>query len=198
MLVFAKQKLVLMAMPKTGTSALETALSPYADVVLRNPPILKHTPAYRFAHKLVPYLASSGLTDLETLCCVRHPVSWLGSWYRYRSRPYLNGHPNSTRDVSFEDFVNEYTKGKPQEFAKVGSPSRFVRDRNGAFFVDHMFQYEQFDKLIAFLEDRLGYDILLDRENVSPQGDLTLSDKTKAKLERKRPEMFDDWHAARR
>ena len=37
MLVFAKEKLVLLALPKTGTTAIEEALAARADVALRNP-----------------------------------------------------------------------------------------------------------------------------------------------------------------
>jgi len=190
MLVFPKQKLVFLAMPKTGTTALEAALAPKAGMVMRDPPILKHTPAYRYNRRLRPYLDSCGLDDLELICVVRHPIGWLGSWYRYRQRADKDGMPNSTKGVSFDDFVNEYAKGSPAPYAHVGSPEKFIRRGSGEIIVDHLFQYEQFDKLIAFFEDRLGIDKLdLKQRNVSPDGDLTLSEKTEDKLMRKRPEM---------
>lgn len=198
MLVFTKKKLVLMAMPKTGTTALEAALAPKADIVLRDPPILKHTPAYRYNRKLRPYLEACGFDDLELACVVRHPIGWLGSWYRYRQRDDKDGTSNSTKGIAFDDFVNEYAKGSPAPWAHVGSPEKFLRRGSGEIIVDHLFQYEQFDKLIAFLEERLELDITLKERNVSPDGDLTLSEKTEAKLMRKRPEMYSDWELARR
>ena len=48
MLVFWKERLVFLAVPKTGTTALEGALAPKAALVFRDPPILKHTPLYRY------------------------------------------------------------------------------------------------------------------------------------------------------
>jgi len=121
MLVFWKEKLVFLAVAKTGTTALEGALAPRAALVVRDPPILKHTPIYRYNRFLRPYLEKGGADDLETTALVRHPVSWLGSWYKYRGRDDLKGHQNSTADVSFDEFVDEYTKGRPAPFANVGS-----------------------------------------------------------------------------
>lgn len=198
MLVFAKEKLVLLALPKTGTTALEEALAPRADMALRNPPILKHTPAYRYGRYLKPYLGKCGLDDLQVVCAVRHPIGWLGSWYRYRQRPAVDGKPQSTKDVSFDDFVNDYAKGDPSSWSHVGDPKKFVRGSDGEMAVDHLFQYEQMDKLVAFFEDRLNIEIALEKRNVSPQGDLTISRQTENKLMRKRPELYSDWEAARR
>jgi hypothetical protein len=42
MLVFWKAKLVLLAVPKTGSTALEAAFGPWADAAFLNPPRLKH------------------------------------------------------------------------------------------------------------------------------------------------------------
>ncbi|AKS45885.1 hypothetical protein SAMN05444287_0988 [Octadecabacter temperatus] len=198
MLVFAKEKLVLLALPKTGTTAIEEALSARADMALRNPAILKHTPAYRYIRYLEPYLGKCGVSDLEVVCTVRHPIGWLGSWYRYRQRSAVDGKPQSTKGVSFDDFVNDYAKGDPTSWSHVGDPKKFVRDNEGELAVDHMFQYEQLDKLVDFLEERLDFKISLEKHNVSPVGDMTLSRQTENKLMRKRPELYSDWEAARR
>lgn len=128
-------------------------MAPRAALVVRDPPILKHTPVYRYNRFLRPYLEKGGADDLESMAVVRHPVSWLGSWYRYRSRDDLKGHPNSTANISFDTFVDEYTKGKPAPFAQVGSPSKFLRLGDGTIGVDHLFQYEQMDQALGFLED---------------------------------------------
>lgn len=198
MLVFAKEKLVFLALPKTGTTALEGALEPMAAVVLRGAPNLKHTPGYRYEAYLKTYLGKCGLTNLQTTCVVRDPVDWLGSWYRYRARPAKDGTPNSTANMSFDAFVDEYSSDDPAPWARVGSPPRFIRDNNKAVMIDHLFQYEQMDKLVAFLEDRLGKVIDLPRRNVSPAADMRLSAPTRSKLETKHPQMFQDWESAHR
>lgn len=198
MLVFAKEKLVFLALPKTGTTALEAALEPRAAMILRKQPNLKHTPGYRYDAYLKTYLHKCGLRDLETLCVLRHPVDWLGSWYRYRARPAKDRSPNSTKSMSFDTFVAEYASDDPAPWARVGYPPRFIRDNDGRVMVDHLFQYEQMDKVVTFLEDRLRLTLELPRRNVSPTADMTLSETTKARLETRHAQMFEDWAAAKR
>jgi hypothetical protein len=199
MLVFWKERLVFLAVPKTGTTAIEGALAPKAALVFRDPPILKHTPLYRYRRLVEPYLMKAGEVDLETIAVIRHPVDWLGSWYRYRRRDDLAGHPNSTREISFDDFVVEYTKGKPAPFADVGSQAKFLasggEDKAG---VDHLFHYEDQPRMLAFFEERFGEPIALKRLNVSPPMALALKPETLARLEKKRIDEFEAWEKAGR
>jgi len=198
MLVFAKEKLVFLALPKTGTTALEDALEGHAAMVLRKAPNLKHTPGFRYEKFLKTYLGKCGLTNLQTLCIIRNPVDWLGSWYRYRSRPAKDGQSNSTKEVTFDTFVAEYASDEPAVYARIGSPPRFIRDNDGRVMVDHLFQYEQLELAVSFLEDRLSTKIDLPLRNVSPAKDMSLTAQTVAKLERVHPQMFEDWDAAKR
>lgn len=198
MLVFAKEKLVFLALPKTGTTALEAALEGHAAMALRKPPNLKHTPGFRYEKFLKTYLGKCGLTNLQTMCVIRHPVDWLGSWYRYRSRPAKDGSANSTKDMTFDAFVTEYSKSDPAHWARIGSPPRFIRDNDGRVMVDHLYQYEQLDLAVSFLEHRLNTKIDLPVQNVSPRKDMSLSTKTTAHLETVHAQMFEDWHAAYR
>src|SRR6056297_3941191 len=149
MLVFWKERLVVLAVPKTGTTAL------------------------------------------EAVAVLREPVDWLKSWYRYRHREGLAGHPNSTRGMSFDVFVTDYCRGRQPAHAKVGSPARFVRDGQGEIAVDHLFRYESQARLVRFLEERLGASPVPERLNVSPSIEITLSPKVEATLRRKRPEEFE-------
>ena len=199
MLVFWKERLVFLAVPKTGTTAIEGALAPKAALVFRDPPILKHTPLYRYRRLVEPFLMKAGKIELETLAVIRHPVDWLGSWYRYRRRDDLVGHPNSTREISFDDFVIEYTKGKPAPFADVGSQAKFLtsggEDKLG---IDHLFRYEDQPRMLAFFEERFGEPIALKRLNVSPPMALALKPETLARLEKKRTDEFEAWESAGR
>jgi len=194
-LVFWKEKLVLLAVPKTGTTALEGALAPRASLVLRDPPILKHSPVYRYRRFLAPFFEQAGGQVMETVAGVREPVDWLGSWYRYRHRDDLVGHPNSTRGISFDDFVSEFAKGKPAPFAAVGTQAKFLLDPEGRIGVDHLFRYEAQDRLLAFLSERLNMAITLPRLNVSPAVALALGPEAEARLRRKCPAEFEVWEA---
>lgn len=196
MLVFWKERLVFLAVPKTGTTALEEALAPRADMVIRNPPELKHANVTRYQRWIEPFLEKAGGPRPETVAVVRHPVDWLKSWYRYRHRDDLVGHPNSTRDLSFDAFVDDYCRETQPPHAHVGSQANFVTDSKGVLRIDHLFRYEESGRLHDFVEARLGYRPEPRRANVSPVVDLALSPGVEARLRRKRPEEFDIWDEA--
>ena len=198
MLVFWKENLVLLAVPKTGSTALQGALAPRASMVFRDPPEIKHAPCYRYKRFLKPYFVQAGGQKPELMAIVRNPVDWLGSWYRYRTREELIGHENCTRDISFDDFVLEYCKGQPAPFANVGSQNKFLRINDGDIGAQHLFQYEQWDKVIAYLEERLEFKITLKQKNVSPTMNLTLSAELVEKLREKRAVEFEVWELGRR
>lgn len=185
MLVFYKERLVFLSVPKTGTTALETSLRDRADMVISDPPELKHAPVYRYNRFFRPMFDKVCDARMETLAMMREPISWLGSWYRYRRRPYMQGRANSTHDVSFDDFVLAYMKGDKPGFARVGSQAKFLEPRPNGTSVDHLFRYENMDRLVAFLEERLQTKILTDRANVSPQMNLTLSPEVEKRFRRK-------------
>jgi len=190
MLVFYKERLVLLSVPKTGTTALQTALRDRADIVISDPPELKHAPVYRYNRFFRPMFEKVCGIEMDTIAVMREPVSWLGSWYRYRHRPFMKGKTNATHDVSFDGFVQAYLRGKRPGFANVGSQAKFLEPRPNGTSVTHMFRYEEPGRLAEFLSARLGAMPALNRENVSPGMKLDLSDDTKRKYRRKCSEEF--------
>lgn len=199
MLVFWKERLVLLAVPKTGTTALAAALAPRAGMVLRDPPALKHISVVRFRRLVLPMLRKAGGEDFETVAVVREPIAWLSSWYRYRFREEIAGQPQSTRKFGFDDFVRTYAAGRSDPCAAVGSQARFVDDGQGAIGVTHLFRYEEPERFLAFLARRLGaLPNSLPRRNVSPVMDVTLSPETEAFLRERRPAEFTVWEQAGR
>lgn len=190
MLVFYKEHLVFLSVPKTGSTAYETALRDRADMVISDPPELKHAPVYRYNRFFRPMFEKVCNVEMETLAVMREPISWLGSWYRYRRRPFMAGKPNATHGISFDDFVLAYLKGDRPGFANVGSQAKFLEPRPNGVRVTHLFRYEEPEKLNRFLEERLGTSIETARENVSPEMALELSAKTEARYRRKCAEEF--------
>lgn len=198
MLVFWNEGLVLLAVPKTGTTALEGALAPHAAMVLRGPPQLKHVNIHRYRQVIQPLLRDLDDRPMETVAVIREPIDWLGSWYRYRHRPELDGHHRSTKGMTFDEFVGEYTLDMPALFARVGSQATFLLEADGKVGVTHLFQYEEQDVLIAFLEERLQIRIKLPWLNASPDVPLHLSAEMEAHLRQERPTEFALWEGARR
>lgn len=190
MLVFYKERLVFLSVPKTGTTAYQTALRDRADIVVADPPQLKHAPVYRYNRFFRPMFEKVCNAEMETLAVMREPVSWLGSWYRYRRRPFMQGKPNSTHDMTFDAFVLAYLKGQKPSFANVGSQAKFLEPRPNGTRVTHLFRYEDQDRLQDFLEARLGLRPQLARENASPDMPLALSPDVEARLRRKCAEEF--------
>lgn len=195
MLVFWDQKLILLSVPKTGTTALEGALSPFADIVIRNPPTLKHAPVYRYRRFLKPlFIQGAGAKEdeLTTVAVMRNPIDWLSSWYRYRHRDALVGHQNSTRGISFDDFATEHMKGKPAPFANVGSQSKFLLDGDGNLGVDYLFKYET-GAIKPWLEQRLDVTVTLNQRNVSPKLETRLSPEIEQRYRDKYAADFSLW-----
>ncbi|NEK23554.1 gamma-glutamyl kinase [Sulfitobacter sp. JBTF-M27] len=185
MLVFFKERLAFLSVPKTGTTAYEAALAPRADIVISEPPMLKHAPVYRYNRFIRPMFEKVCGAEMELMAVMREPVSWLGSWYRYRQRPFMQGKTNSTHGISFDDFVLAYMKGDKPGFADVGSQFQFMKTQPNGTGITHHFRYEDQPRLKAFLEDRLGIELSLTRENVSPQMPLALSPNIEQRFKRK-------------
>lgn len=195
MLVFWKENLALLAVPKTGTTAIEKALAPHASMAILDPPVLKHLPIYRYDRFLKPFFLRAADKELETAALVRNPIDWLGSWYKYRARPSLKGTVNSTADMSFDNFVLEAIKGESAPYAHVGSQLKFLTNRDDSVGATHMFRYEDMPRYIDFLETRLNRKIDLAQVNVSPERNLDLSTAVEEKLRRKWIEEFALWES---
>ena len=173
MLIFWRQRLVVLANPKTGTTALEEALAPLASVVVQRPPQLKHTGANKYHRFLAPYVGDDKDHPFQIVGVMREPVDWLGSWYRYRQRKD-EASDKSTRHVSFDDFVRAWCQKSPPEFAKVGSQANFLSPARGRQ-CDRIFRYDRIGRFIGFLEHTLQTRINLPQVNVSPKGETRLS-----------------------
>ncbi|WP_101066310.1 gamma-glutamyl kinase [Roseovarius salinarum] len=193
MLVFSRAKLVFLSVPKTGTTAYAEALAPQAAMVVRDPPELKHAPVFRYNRFFRPALEKFIGEDLDVVAVMREPVDWLGSWFRYRRRPFMEGRPNSTHGISFDDFVLAYTRGQRPGFANVGSQTKFLEPQRNGTRVTHLFRYEDQAGLRAFLEARLGTRIETHRHNESPRLPLSLSAEVETRLRRKCADEFALW-----
>ncbi|KPQ06687.1 MAG: hypothetical protein HLUCCA12_08760 [Rhodobacteraceae bacterium HLUCCA12] len=175
MLVFWKPRLVILATPKTGSTSIEAALEPVSALAITRPPELKHTPAYRYQRFIQPYLRASAGAPFTVVALMREPVSWLGSWYRYRRRDDVMAPEKSTRGMDFADFVRGYMADPRPAFADVGAQTKFLSGMHDApLGVDRLFRYEDLPAFVTFLEEQLDFAIELPLENVSPAGDLSL------------------------
>ncbi len=196
MLGFVAPRLVLLSVPKTGTTALEGALASRAEIVLRARPEIKHLTMSQYNLRIQPLLANIPGPRFRVAAVLREPISWLGSWYRYRQRPQNLGKPNSTIGISFEGFVQDYLSDDRPPYAALGRQSGFIAPAPGKRGPDMLFQYERMDELLRYFETALDCKLSLRRVNVSPSADLGLSPRTEAQLREALAEDYALWESA--
>lgn len=181
MLVFWEQKLVILATPKTGSTAIQASLESMATMAIQRPPVLKHTSVARYHRFIAPYLEAASGSSFTVVALMREPRDWLGSWFRYRQRDDIPDQARSTLGMDFDAFVRGWCDVPQPAFAAVGSQARFLAPK-GEKGLDHLFRYEEIDQFVTFLEDRLDCEIILPRLNVSPHAALDLAPETEALL----------------
>ncbi len=187
MLVFSDQRLAFIAVPKTGTTAIEMALRPKADIIFGKQ--RKHMTAQRFHRRIAPFLNNAFDLQPERFAVIREPEEQIRSWYRYRTR---EGHEGSKSAIglSFDEFVQDVIKDPPPPHAGIGSQIKMLTGSRGQVMVHHLFAYEAQPKLRAFLNDRFGTEILLKQKNVSPDTDAPLTPEIRTRLRDARAEEF--------
>ena len=172
MLIFWDQRLVFLATPKAGSTAIEMALESLASAALQRPGALKHTDIGAYRRFVGPWLAAQTGQDFTTVALMREPVDWLRSWYRFKLRDDDDDPQHAMTGVSFADFAARYARtGGPGDLG-IGSQSEFLTD--GAAQVDRIFRYEEIEGFVDFLEGRLDCAIELPRINVPPSVDVSL------------------------
>lgn len=180
MLIFWDQRLVFLATPKAGSTAVEVALESLASVSLQRPAALKHTDIATYRRHIAPWLMAQTGDTFETVALMREPVDWLRSWYRFKQRDDHDDPAHQLAGVSFADFAHDYACEAGQMSREIGSQAGFLTSDQGA--VDRIFRYETMDDFIEHLEDRLGCAIELPRINVPPPVDVDLDPRREAAL----------------
>lgn len=170
----------MLAVPKTGSTAYEMALKRRADIIFQGR--RKHMTAGQFARRMAPFLKEMYDLTPEKMAVIRDPLDHMRSWYRYRLRDGLEGSKNSTKGISFDDFVLAAIAKTPPPFARVGSQANFLSLRDGSTPLHHVFAYEAQPVLRAFLEDRFRRKLKLKEVNVSDPAPAPISAPVEARL----------------
>ncbi|MBK4214630.1 gamma-glutamyl kinase [Paracoccus caeni] len=194
MMIFLRHGLAFLSVPKTGTHAYQAHLGGMADIIFRHPQHLKHMGLRKLEQRILPLIQPD--RPLETFAVIREPVDWLGSWYRYRSRPEVRNRQSSTHGMSFDRFVEDYLSPAPPPHAAVGSQANLLTADAGKR-VDHLYRYDYPSEIARFLSARLQADLSgMARLNVSPVADLHLSDELRQRLHETQPQDFALYQAA--
>jgi len=173
---------VLLSMPKTGSTALQSHFGRHAQVVVRNPPGMKHMTAGTFEEVFTPWFERFGFArdSYETVALVRHPVDRARSWWRYRARPQVQGRPNYTGDMTFDEFAERLVDGR----ITLGTAHNFVTGARGEVIVDRLYRHEHLEQAATWMAERLGVPVPdLRAVNASPPRTGELSPAVHRRLE---------------
>ncbi|MCF3974014.1 sulfotransferase family protein [Paracoccus salsus] len=180
MLIFWDHRLVFLATPKAGSTAIEVALESLASAAIQRPEGLKHTDIATYRRHVGPWLKALNGGDFLTVALMREPVDWLRSWYRFKQRDDDDDPLHRMEGLSFTRFARQYAApGGPEELM-IGTQSGFLTD--GPARVDRIFRYEEIGAFVEFLEDHLNCAIELPRINVPPSVDVALDAEDEASL----------------
>lgn len=188
MLIFSAQNLAYLAVPKTGTTAVEMALRRKADIVFAKR--RKHLPAQKFHNRIAPFLATEFDLRPERIAVMREPEEQIRSWFRYRKNAAARGSDKETKGLSFEQFVRDVISEDPPPHARIGSQFNFLTGPSGEVLVHTLFAYEVQPLFRTFLEERFEETLSFGQKNVSPHVDAPLSDDLRARLRAARAEEF--------
>ncbi len=177
MLIFWEHRLVFLATPKAGSTAIEVALESLANVNVQQPAELKHVTAGDYARFVAPWLEHASGARFSTVALMREPVDWLRSWYRFRLRDDQDTAEQAMDGIGFDGFARAYLRPTPPDFAAVGRQTQHL-SIGGKPAVERIFRYEDMPAFTRFMEDRLDCVISLPRVNVPPAVDVSLSDET--------------------
>ncbi|MDS9467228.1 sulfotransferase family 2 domain-containing protein [Paracoccus sp. MBLB3053] len=180
MLIFWEKRLVFLATPKAGSTAVEAALESLSNVAVQRPAELKHTNLASYRRHIEPWLHDVTGERFTTVSLMRQPLDWLRSWYRFRLRDDHDDPDHTALTLSFRDFVEAYSAPESDHFRTIGTQCDFLTHQGDK--IDRIFRYEEIDDFTQFLEDRLDCAITLPRVNVPPAVDVTLDSGEEAAL----------------
>lgn len=172
MLIFWEKRLVFLATPKAGSTAIEAALESLANVAVQRPSQLKHTDLHSYRLHIEPWLHHVTGENFTTVALMREPIDWLRSWYRFLLRDDSDDPDHAMIGISFAEFVRAYADPASDFHHRIGSQSAFLTE--GEDRAECLFRYEDMDAFTHFLEERLEFEIHLPRVNVPPAVDVSL------------------------
>jgi len=182
-----------LAMTKTGSTSVENAIRKHCHVMFTRHHRATHMPAHHFERFLRPWLEESDIRHVDTVCQLRHPIDWLESWWRYRSKPGAWEPEVSTKGIGFDQFAEEYISGADRPYLGVHRPQSFLCDAKGALLVDIVYRFEDMGLFNEFLSVRLARPVKIERHNSSPRRWARLSRASRARLEEYFTPELDIW-----
>lgn len=188
MLIFLRHNLAFLATPKTGSTAVEMALRPKAEVIFAKN--RKHVTAQRYQMRVRPFLDQTFGVSPQSFAVMRDPIEQIRSWYRYRHSGETETPEQSAKQMSFDEFVLGVIADNPPPACQIGSQFQFLTSDRGSVLAEHLFAYERQRIFRSFLDEQFKDQINLKPKNVSPSVPTPLSDDVAVALRTARQPEF--------
>ena len=180
MLLSLSHKFVFVANLKSASTAIEAALGPKAEIKVSATKFGKHDGLSAISNKFAWIKRYVPYEEFFVFGVIRDPVDYLLSLYNSHQKPAFDGKQQSTKDMSFDEFLGPWCErswqARPQR-------KRF-EDEHGRLRVSYLIDLaalaEEFPRVCARLE--LG-PVDLGHKNESPEV-LKRNDLTTAQIER--------------
>ena len=190
MIFFPTANLVVFAVPKTGSTAFEQTFKRDISDALVISEDKKHSNVRQYEYREYDTQYGRSKQPVERMAILREPLERLHSWFRFR-RGLDENNPNSTRNISFEKFIELTMLPEPPRCAKnVGDQWEFCIRKNSELGITHIFDVANLQPLDDFLQRRLGRGFPRQRLNTSKPGEMVLTKKVEKKLRSLRAQEF--------
>lgn len=165
-LLSLSNKFLFVANLKTASSSIERALAARAEIAISKTQFGKHdrlsviSKKFDWVRKYVAY------EDFFVFGVIREPIDWLLSLYNSHQKSGFDGKGNSTKGITFSEFLNSGARLRPQ---MVPQHLKFV-DEHKRFRVNHLIDYAQLETEFPQICEKLGLGMIpLPEINRSPQ-----------------------------
>ena len=180
MIINIPARFVLLSLPKSASTAMDTALKRHSSIWFKRHAKLKHLNYRDFTRLIVPLLTYSGLErhECEVVCIMRDPAQWLSSWYRYLRRPSLEKsdhkhHKRHLGDMTFEQFLERRLAPDREELQS--NQLKFLLDRRGNVGVDRLFRLED-GNWKEYFRQKIGQPLDFPHKNVTSGTEIEVPD----------------------
>lgn len=165
MILSVKHGFLYFAMPKTATTSIESLLGAYGDITLARTAHHKHIACAAAKERYSKLFSTYYPYDrFFKFGVIREPVSWIISWYNFRSRPELADprspiHKNYLGPYSLDEFLEELGSPQPRSFARIGTQNDFYGLSTGELGVDALVRHDHLREDLARISKHLPVDL---------------------------------------
>jgi hypothetical protein len=165
MLISLDYKFIFVANLKTASTAIETALRPFADIALIESRFEKHAPLFEIERRFSWVFELIPRNEFFVFGVMRDPAEYVVSIFNSHTDDKFADHPSLyTQAMSFAEFRMKWAAANPAQLRP--QYSRFL-SRDGSLGVDYLISLDRLDEGFRFVCNRLGLAASIERLNPS-------------------------------